>query len=43
MVIKLEADGAQIIQERTGHLVRVKPGLQSIPGEVGTLLTGREA
>ena len=42
-VLRVEADGSQIIQERTGHLVRVNPGIQSIPGEVGTLLTGREA
>ena len=42
-VLKEEKDGSQIVQERTGHLVRIKPGLDSIPGEVGTLLTGREA
>ena len=42
-VIKTEPDGSQIMQEPTGHLVRIKPGVQSIPGEIGTLLTGREA
>ena len=42
-VLKVEKDGSQIIQERNGHLVRIKPGIQSIPGEVGTLLTDREA
>ncbi len=42
-VLKTEADGSQIIQDRNGHLVRMKPGIESIPGEVGTLLTGREA
>ncbi len=42
-VLRVEADGSQIIQDGSGHLVRVKPGLESIPGELGTLLTGREA
>ena len=42
-VLRVEADGSQIVQDGVGHLVRVKPGIQSIPGEVGTLLTGREA
>ena len=42
-VLRVEADGSQVIQDGNGHLVRVKPGLESIPGELGTLLTGREA
>ena len=42
-VLRVEKDGSQVVQETTGHLVRVKPGLDSIPGELGTLLTGREA
>ncbi len=42
-VLRVESDGSQIVQEASGHLARVKPGLESIPGELGTLLTGREA
>ena len=42
-VLRVEADGSQIVQDGNGHLVRIKPGLESIPGELGTLLTGREA
>lgn len=42
-VLRVEADGSQVIQDGNGHLVRIKPGLDSIPGELGTLLTGREA
>ena len=42
-VLRVERDGSQIVQDPTGHLVRVKPGVQSIPGEVGTLLTDRDA
>ncbi len=42
-VLKVEPDGSQVIQDGNGHLVRIKPGLDSIPGELGTLLTGREA
>ena len=42
-VLRVEADGSQVVQDSKGHLVRVKPGLDSIPGELGTLLTGREA
>ena len=42
-VLRVEADGSQVIQDGNGHLVRIKPGLDSIPGELGTLLTGHEA
>ena len=42
-VLRVEADGSQVVQDGNGHLVRIKPGLDSIPGELGTLLTGREA
>jgi len=41
-VLRVEADGSQIVQQSTGHLVRIKPGVDSIPGEVGSLLTGRD-
>jgi len=36
-------DGQQLIRNHEGLLVRVKPGTVSIPSEVGTTLTGREA
>lgn len=42
-VLRVEKDGSRVMQDGNGHLVRVKPGLESIPGELGTLLTGREA
>ena len=42
-VLEVERDGSQIIQDGNGHIVRVKPGLDSIPGELGTLLEDREA
>ena len=42
-VLRVEKDGSQIIQDGNGHLVRVKPGVDSIPGECGTLLTDRRA
>ena len=42
-VLSTEKDGSQVIQDGNGHIVRVKPGLDSIPGELGTLLEDREA
>ena len=42
-VLRVEKDGFQVIQDGNGHLVRVKPGVDSIPGECGTLLTDRKA
>lgn len=42
-VIQEAADGSRVESDETGHIVRVKPGVTSIPSEVGTLLTGREA
>ena len=42
-VLSVEKDGSQIIQESTGHIVRIKPGLDSIPGELGTILKDRDA
>ena len=41
-VLEVEKDGSQVILESTGHIVRIKPGLDSIPGELGTLLKDRE-
>jgi len=42
-VLEVEKDGSQIVLESTGHIVRIKPGLDSIPGELGSLLTDRES
>ncbi|MGI6172421.1 MAG: hypothetical protein ACOYI8_00805 [Christensenellales bacterium] len=42
-VLEVEPDGCKIISDANGHIVRVKPGIISIPSEIGTLLTGREA
>ena len=36
-------DGSVVKSDGVGHIVRVKPGVVSIPSEIGTLLTGREA
>ena len=41
-VLEVEKDGSQVIQESTGHIVRIKPGLDSIPGEMGSILKDRE-
>lgn len=42
-VIRVEENGAQIIQNSDGLLTRVMPGIVSIPSEIGTMMTGREA
>ena len=42
-VIRVEEDGCIIKSNDTGHIIRVKPGVTSIPSEVGTLLTDRKA
>jgi len=42
-VIRVEENGAQIVQNSDGLLTRVMPGVVSIPSEIGTMLTGREA
>lgn len=42
-VLKTEMDGSRIMCDREGQIVRVKPGVESIPSSIGTLLTGREA
>jgi uroporphyrinogen decarboxylase len=42
-VIETLPDGSVVKNDGVGHIVRVKPGVVSIPAEIGTLLTGREA
>ena len=42
-VIETLPDGSVVKNDALGHIVRVKPGVVSIPAEIGTLLTGREA
>lgn len=42
-VLNVEKDGTQIVQESNGHISRFKPGLESIPGDAGSLLTDRES
>ena len=42
-VIRTEDTGAQIIQDSDGLLTRVMSGVVSIPSEIGTMMTGREA
>ena len=43
IVLREEADGSQVIRNGEGLICRVKPGVNSIPGEIGTTLTDREA
>ena len=42
-VLEVKPDGSQIIRDGLGLICCVKPGVQSIPGEIGTTLTDREA
>lgn len=42
-VIRTEPDGSLITRDEKGLIVRTKPGIVSIPSEIGTTLTGREA
>ena len=42
-IIKQEADGSEIQTDESGLIVRVMPGVVSIPSEIGTMLTGRKA
>lgn len=42
-LLKKEADGCEIIRDGAGLIIRVKPGVTSIPSEVGTTLTDRES
>ena len=42
-LLRTEANGAQIVRNGDGLITRVMPGVVSIPSEIGTSLTGREA
>ena len=42
-VLRVEESGAQIVQDGAGLITRVMPGVVSIPSEIGTMMTGREA
>ena len=42
-VLSVEEDGSQIIRDGAGLIQRRKPGVNSIPAEIGTSMTGREA
>lgn len=42
-IIRTEADGSIIGRDENGLIVRTKPSIVSIPSEIGTTLTGREA
>ncbi len=41
-IIEQRRDGSQVISDAYGHIVLVKPGVVSIPAEIGTILTGRD-
>lgn len=42
-VLRTEDDGSIVKMDQAGLIVRVVPGVISIPAEIGTALTGREA
>ncbi len=42
-ILEEKSDGSQIIRDTNGLIVRVKPDVVSIPAEIGTTLTDREA
>lgn len=42
-VLKTDPDGSEVVRNGEGLIVKVKPGVVSIPAHVGTSLTGREA
>jgi len=42
-VLQQNEDGSQIIRDPAGLIVKVHPGVTSIPAEIGTSMTGREA
>ena len=42
-ILNIEADGSKIIRNGSGLIQRIKDGVTSIPAEIGTTLTGREA
>lgn len=41
-ILEQKADGGQIIRDEQGLIVLVKPGVVSIPAEIGTTLTDRD-
>ena len=41
-ILEQKADGGQVIRDEQGLIVLVKPGVVSIPAEIGTTLTDRE-
>lgn len=41
-VLEQKADGGQVIRDEQGLIVLVKPGVVSIPAEIGTTLTDRD-
>lgn len=43
VVLRTEADGSIIERDENGLIVRTKPGIISIPSEIGTTLTDRDA
>jgi len=43
IVLEEKPDGSRIIRDSKGLICSVKPGVESIPGMIGTTLTGREA
>lgn len=42
-LLEQQEDGSEIIRDEQGLIVKIKPGIVSIPSEIGTSLTGREA
>ena len=42
IVLEERPDGSRIIRNSEGLICNVKPGVNSIPGEIGTFMTGRE-
>ena len=42
-VLRTEPDGSEVVRNGEGLIVKIKPGVVSIPAHVGTSLTGREA
>ncbi len=42
-LLRVEESGARIIRNSQGLITRIMPGVVSIPSEIGTTLTGREA
>jgi len=42
-VLEEKADGSQIMRDKNGLIVQVKPGISSIPAEIGTSLVDRKA